>query len=196
MEVSAASSLADDTADSSTTAVTTEATSTTASTTSSTASTPLSDDAEGSGWDGESTVNTRFRPTTAISNTSRRPRPTSGGFDLLGFLRSAFDFGLRSSRKIGTSSQRQLRQFYSNCGDRITMPCIIEDFIGTGLGPLPGCEPVHCGMQFCSNGIWPCRIESTVTPFYVGIHFGDGSGKGSAEDNIGACLRYQQVQCM
>lgn len=76
------------------------------------------------------------------------------------------------------------------------MPCIIEDFIGTGLGPLPGCEPVHCGMQFCSSGTWPCRIESTVTPFYVGIHFGDGTGKGSPEDNIGACLRYQQVQCM
>jgi len=78
------------------------------------------------------------------------------------------------------------------------MPCIIEDFIGTGLGPLPGCEPVHCGAQFCSSGVWPCRIESTVTPFYIGVHFGNGqgAGKANAEDNVGACLRYSQVQCM
>lgn len=196
MDISTVASLADNIGDSSTSAGSVEATSSSVTTQTSITSTPLSDDAEGSGWDDENDVNTRFRPTTAVSNVSRQPRPTRGGFDFLGFIRSAFDLGFRSSRQIRPLSQRQLRQFYSNCGDRITMPCIIEDFIGTGLGPLPGCEPVHCGMQFCSNGIWPCRIESTVTPFYVGIHFGDGSGKGSAEDNIGACLRYQQVQCM
>ncbi|XP_061397620.1 uncharacterized protein LOC133333321 [Musca vetustissima] len=151
--------------------------------------TALSDDVEGSG-DGD----TRFRPTP--SEVSKRPRPTSGGFDLLGFLRTAFELRFRSARQARFLTERQKRQFYSSCRDRITMPCIVEDFIGTGLGPLPGCEPVHCGMQFCSNGMWPCRIESTVTPFYVGIHFGDGRGKGSPEDNIGACLRYQQIQCM
>ncbi|TMW54814.1 hypothetical protein DOY81_000047 [Sarcophaga bullata] len=192
--VSTVAALAGDTGDNSTSAASAEVTSSSVTTPASITSTPLSDDAEGSGGGNENDVNTRFRPTTAVSNVSRRPRPTRGGFDLLGFLRSAFDFGFRSSRQMRLLSQRQRRQFYSNCGDRITMPCIIEDFIGTGLGPLPGCEPVHCGMQFCSNGIWPCRIESTVTPFYVGIHFGDGSGKGSPEDNIGACLRYQQVQ--
>lgn len=160
----------------------------------STTTTPsqLSDDVEGSGAgeDGD----TRLRPTPP--NVSKRPRPTRGGFDLLGFLRTAFEMRFRNARQGKYLSERQKRQFYSNCRDRITMPCIVEDFIGTGLGPLPGCEPVHCGMQFCSNGMWPCRIESTVTPFYVGIHFGDGTGKGSPEDNIGACLRYQQVQCM
>ncbi|XP_020716701.1 uncharacterized protein LOC101449661 [Ceratitis capitata] len=142
---------------------------------------------------------------------TRRPGASSGGFDLLGFLRSAFDFNSfrRQSRQIDERSvrakvgidipARRTRQLYSRCTDRLTMPCIVEDFIGMGpLGSptLPGCEPVHCGSQFCSSGIWPCRIESTVTPFYVGVHFGNGAGKGSAEDNIGACLRFQQVECM
>ncbi|EDV99383.1 uncharacterized protein LOC6566711 [Drosophila grimshawi] len=169
--------------------------------TSTTQSPPANDDAEGSGWEDDNKI-LGFFGTTALPGVSRRPRPVggggggvrpSGGFDLFGFLRSAFDMRLRQQR-----SRRQARQFFSNCRDRITMPCIIEDFIGTGLGPLPGCEPVHCGAQFCSSGVWPCRIESTVTPFYIGVHFGDGAapGKGSAEDNIGACLRYNQVQCI
>ncbi|XP_034100617.1 uncharacterized protein LOC117565558 [Drosophila albomicans] len=169
---------------------------------------PANDDAEGSGG-GDDNSNSIFNffgggggATSAQPGVSRRPRPvggataslgvsSSGGFDLFGFLRSAFD--LRHRRR-----RRQARQFFSTCADRITMPCIIEDFIGTGLGPLPGCEPVHCGSQFCSTGTWPCRIESTVTPFYIGVHFGGGDapGKGSAEENIGACLRYAQVQCI
>ncbi|XP_053964363.1 uncharacterized protein LOC128867277 [Anastrepha ludens] len=138
---------------------------------------------------------------------TRRPGPIRGGFDLLSFLRSAFDFNsgrhindeLRASKRDSNNTPRNARQLYSRCTDRLTMPCIVEDFIGMGpLGSptLPGCEPVHCGTQFCSSGAWPCRIESTVTPFYVGVHFGNGAGKGSAEDNIGACLRYQQVECM
>lgn len=163
---------------------------------------PANDDVEGSGgaedegffnFFGSAATTAAPRP----GGVSRRPRPVRGGFDLLGFLRSAFD--LRVQRHRSQQRQRQGRQFFSTCTDRITMPCIIEDFIGTGLGPLPGCEPVHCGSQFCSSGIWPCRIESTVTPFYLGVHFGDGgagAGKGSAEDNIGACLRYSQVQCI
>ncbi|XP_064535248.1 uncharacterized protein LOC135426172 [Drosophila montana] len=160
-------------------------------------SSPANDDAEGSGGSEDDNIINLSGATTERLGVSRRPRPvggggSSGGFDLLGFLRSAFDLHLRHRRR------RQARQFFSTCTDRITMPCIIEDFIGTGLGPLPGCEPVHCGAQFCSSGVWPCRIESTVTPFYIGVHFGDGNveGKGSAEDNIGACLRYSQVQCI
>ncbi|EDW75883.1 uncharacterized protein Dwil_GK14961 [Drosophila willistoni] len=179
--------------------------STVAATTSSSTPAPANDDVEGSGGntddDDDDGTFSFFRspPTTALPGVSRRPRPvggvsSSGGFDLIGFLRSAFDLRLRRRRR----TSRQARQFFSTCTDRITMPCIIEDFIGTGLGPLPGCEPVHCGAQFCSTGVWPCRIESTVTPFYIGVHFGDGNaaGKGSPEDNIGACLRYSQVQCM
>uniref|UniRef100_A0A0K8VDH5 CUB domain-containing protein n=1 Tax=Bactrocera latifrons TaxID=174628 RepID=A0A0K8VDH5_BACLA len=168
-----------------------------------TSSTTLSDEIADEGSGGGDTDPVAGAPT-------RRPRPVRGGFDLLGFLRSAFDFRTfrRSSRQLVEKSAnnggserpaKSARQLYSRCTDRLTMPCIIEDFIGMGpLGSptLPGCEPVHCGTQFCSSGTWPCRIESTVTPFYIGVHFGSGSGKGSAEDNIGACLRYQQVECM
>lgn len=166
-------------------------------------SSTLSDDVADEGSGGGDTDPFGGAPT-------RRPGPVRGGFDLLGFLRSAFDFNSfrSSSRQMGEKSPhssgserpaRSARQLYSRCTDRLTMPCIVEDFIGMGpLGSptLPGCEPVHCGSQFCSSGVWPCRIESTVTPFYVGVHFGSGLGKGSAEDNIGACLRYQQVECM
>ncbi|EDX15320.1 GD12004 [Drosophila simulans] len=195
------------TSSSSTAAMSTTTTSTTptplrssteASTTSAApASSPASDDVEGSGGevgddedDDGGFLFFRSRPTTERSPVSRRPRP-SGGFDIMGIIRNAIDLPLKWRR-------RQARQFFSTCSDRITMPCIIEDFIGTGLGPLPGCEPVHCGAQFCSSGVWPCRIESTVTPFYIGVHFGNGqgAGKANAEDNVGACLRYSQVQCM
>lgn len=184
------------------TAATTASTAAAADDPATSAAPPANDDAEGSGgaedegffnFFGSAATTAAPRP----GGVSRRPRPVRGGFDLLGFLRSAFD--LRVRRHRSQQRRRQGRQFFSTCTDRITMPCIIEDFIGTGLGPLPGCEPVHCGSQFCSSGIWPCRIESTVTPFYLGVHFGDGgagAGKGSAEDNIGACLRYSQVQCI
>lgn len=92
--------------------------------------------------------------------------------------------------------QRQSRQYTSTCTDRITMPCIVEDFIAAGMGTVIDCSPIHCGSEFCLNGILPCRIESTVTPFGLGIHFGDGKNKGSPEDNIGACLKYNQVACV
>ncbi|XP_037708323.1 uncharacterized protein LOC119546244 [Drosophila subpulchrella] len=199
---SSASSSSSSTAAMSTTTTTTTTptplrSSTEASTTSQApASSPASDDVEGSGGEVEDDDDDggflffRSRPTTEEPGVSRRPRP-SGGFDIMGIIRNALDLPLKWRR-------RQARQFFSTCSDRITMPCIIEDFIGTGLGPLPGCEPVHCGAQFCSSGVWPCRIESTVTPFYIGVHFGNGmgAGKANAEDNVGACLRFSQVQCM
>jgi hypothetical protein len=91
---------------------------------------------------------------------------------------------------------RKSRQIYSPCLDRITMPCIMEDFIAAGMGNVPSCVPVHCGTSLCYNGGSPCRVETSVTPFHIGIHFGDGRGnKGSPEDNIGACLRYRQLPC-
>ncbi|XP_037925274.1 uncharacterized protein LOC119660700 isoform X2 [Hermetia illucens] len=116
--------------------------------------------------------------------------PVRGGFDIFSFFRNTFGFG-RHMRSL-----RRERQLFSMCTDRITIPCIIEDFIEGSLGPVAGCEPVHCGSRFCSSTNGACRIESTVIPFRVGIHFGDGVGKGNPEDNIGMCLRYSQVQCM
>lgn len=97
-----------------------------------------------------------------------------------------------SFRKMRRSS----RQLYSTCTDRITMPCIIEDFMSVGMGNVPACLPVHCGLSLCAPGISPCRVETSVTPFRLGIRFGQGLGKGSPEDNIGACLRYSQVPCI
>uniref|UniRef100_A0A8W7PEE8 CUB domain-containing protein n=2 Tax=gambiae species complex TaxID=44542 RepID=A0A8W7PEE8_ANOCL len=88
------------------------------------------------------------------------------------------------------------RQFEGiNCLDRITLPCIVEDFIGVGMGDLPSCRPVHCGNSLCPPGVSPCRVETSVTPFRLGIHFGEGIDRGSPEDNIGACIRYNQIPC-
>lgn len=95
-----------------------------------------------------------------------------------------------------TFSSRQSRQLYSPCTDRITLPCIVEDFIGAGMGDIPTCIPVHCGSTLCQAGIASCKVETSVTPFHIGVHFGDGKiNKGSPEDNIGACLRYKQLPC-
>lgn len=91
---------------------------------------------------------------------------------------------------------RRGRQLYSPCTDRITLPCIVEDFIGAGMGDPPTCLPVHCGNSLCKAGVSSCKIETSVTPFHIGVHFGDGkTNKGSPEDNIGACLRYRQLPC-
>lgn len=99
-------------------------------------------------------------------------------------------------RSYSTNSKRSAKQFYSICTDRITLPCIVEDFISAGMGPIPNCSPIHCGNSLCQPGSLPCRVESTVTPFGIGIHFGDGSNKGSPEDNIGACIRFNQMNCV
>ncbi|XP_058453099.1 uncharacterized protein LOC131431419 [Malaya genurostris] len=117
-----------------------------------------------------------------------------GGFFPSFFSRSIFD----SSRSFDGSHRQGRdfsRQFYSTCTDRITLPCIVEDFIGIGMGDLPSCVPVHCGNSLCPGGASPCRVETSVTPFGLGIHFGEGLDKGSPEDNIGACLRYNQIPC-
>lgn len=74
----------------------------------------------------------------------------------------------------------------------------MEDFIAAGMGNVPTCLPIHCGNTLCAAGIFPCRIESTVKPFGIGVHFGEvgeEEEKGSPEENIGACLRFSQVNC-
>ncbi|CAG9802277.1 unnamed protein product [Chironomus riparius] len=118
----------------------------------------------------------------------------SGGADGGGFPSFFPSFQFPSFFRSFTG--RKSRQIYSTCLDRITMPCIMEDFIAAGMGNVPSCVPVHCGNSLCYNGASSCRVETSVTPFHVGIHFGDGRGnKGSPEDNIGACLRYRQLPC-
>lgn len=121
----------------------------------------------------------------------------SGGDD--GFFGGFPSFSFPSffrSFSTGVGGYRQGRQLYSPCVDRITLPCIVEDFIGAGMGDVPSCIPIHCGNSLCHSGVSSCKIETSVTPFYLGVHFGDGKrNKGSPEDNIGACLRYKQLPC-
>lgn len=105
------------------------------------------------------------------------------------------------SRVSHLPSRRRSRQntfFGAECTDRITLPCVVEDFIAAGMGSVPTCLPIHCGSTLCAAGVFPCRIESTVKPFGIGVHFGEVGvehEKGSPEDNIGACLRFAQVNC-
>ncbi|XP_047106141.1 uncharacterized protein LOC124775354 [Schistocerca piceifrons] len=84
------------------------------------------------------------------------------------------------------------------CDDRIVMPCDSEDFImpkqnGGGMGGV--CDLLHCGSSFCSPGEVPCRVESSTTPFNIRVQFGPGKENESPDDNIGMCLRYEQLPC-
>lgn len=103
----------------------------------------------------------------------------------------------RKQPKRRKTRSRNARQLYHYCNDRVTLPCVIEDFIGTGASRLSSCLPIHCGNSLCLPGeTAQCRMETSVTPFALGFHFGEGRYKGSAEDNIGACLRYFQLPCL
>lgn len=146
---------------------------------------PQNDDVEGSG-DGEDEEDGAFDVEPSF-------------FSLGSFLTRAVLFrSFQSGRaQPQSSSHRSARQFFPPfCTDRITLPCIVEDFISTGMGQVPSCTPVHCGGSLCPPGVSPCRIETTVTPFGIGFHFGDGQFKGNPEENIGACLRFKQVNCI
>lgn len=137
-------------------------------------------------------------PTTTIAPSADDPDAVEGSGDGADDdANSLFSIGSFLTRAVlfRSFSKRNARQFFSTCTDRITLPCIVEDFIGTGMGHVPECTPIHCGRSLCS-GTFPCRIESTVKPFAIGIHFGDGLLKGSPEDNIGACLRFNQMNCV
>lgn len=109
-----------------------------------------------------------------------------------------FSFGNFFGRNMDGNhnyNHRKGKQFFRVCTDRITLPCIVEDFIGAGMGDI-GCQPVHCGNTMCRSGSSPCKIETSVTPFAIGIHFGEGVDKGNPDENIGACLRYNQIACL
>lgn len=58
------------------------------------------------------------------------------------------------------------------------------------------CNLVHCGNSLCPLGETPCKIESTVTPFTIGVHFGTPSDNNLPDDNIGMCLKYEQQSCV
>ncbi|CAG4942865.1 unnamed protein product [Parnassius apollo] len=82
------------------------------------------------------------------------------------------------------------------CADRVTIPCENEYFVGSSFFTPGVCDPHHCGNNFCPGEQHRnCRVESSITPFAVSVHFGPPTLKRSPEDNIGMCLRYSQVPC-
>ncbi|KAF5295150.1 hypothetical protein FQR65_LT10538 [Abscondita terminalis] len=81
------------------------------------------------------------------------------------------------------------------CDDRIYLPCDTDDLITPGGGSLGLCNLGQCGDSFCPAGEKTCRIESSVTPFMIGIQFGPGVREESPEDNLGMCLKYEQLSC-
>lgn len=170
-----------------TTTTPSNSTSATSTTTSTTTQTPENDDVEGSGDDDDD--DTRDDLTSLFSIGSFITRAAL-------FRRSIRSVDAIPPAPEPVHKQRQAKQFYSTCNDRITLPCIVEDFISVGTGSIPTCSPIHCGNSLCGQNVSPCRVESTVTPFAIGIHFGDGRNKGGAEENIGACIRYKQLNCI
>ncbi|KAL0871515.1 hypothetical protein ABMA27_005231 [Loxostege sticticalis] len=82
------------------------------------------------------------------------------------------------------------------CRDRITIPCENEYFVSS-TSYIPGvCDPHHCGDTFCPGVPFSnCRVETSISPFAVSVHFGPPTRKRSPEENIGACLRYTQLPC-
>ncbi|XP_066139864.1 uncharacterized protein [Euwallacea fornicatus] len=83
------------------------------------------------------------------------------------------------------------------CNDKIVLPCDSDDLLMPGfLGLAPGsCSLEHCGPSLCPSGTSPCRIESSVQPFNIGVHFGPSATDTSPEDNLGMCLSYEQIPC-
>ncbi|XP_054267082.1 uncharacterized protein LOC128989235 [Macrosteles quadrilineatus] len=80
------------------------------------------------------------------------------------------------------------------CNDRVIMPCDSEDFLTPQGGPGI-CDLLHCGDTLCTPGVSPCRIESSIKPFNIKIQFGPGLRAENPEDNLGMCLKYEQVPC-
>ncbi|XP_053610949.1 uncharacterized protein LOC128675515 isoform X2 [Plodia interpunctella] len=82
------------------------------------------------------------------------------------------------------------------CRDRITIPCENEYFVSSSSF-VPGvCDPHHCGDSFCPGVAFDqCRVETSISPFAVSVHFAHPTPKRSPEENIGACLRYSQLPC-
>ncbi|KAJ2940370.1 hypothetical protein O0L34_g47 [Tuta absoluta] len=82
------------------------------------------------------------------------------------------------------------------CRDRITIPCESEYFVSNLPYSSGVCDPHHCGSSFCPGQPHnQCRVETSITPFAVTVHFGPPTVKRNPEENIGACLRYQQLPC-
>lgn len=96
---------------------------------------------------------------------------------------------------IGSGGGPLLREEPRTCSDRILLPCDSEEFIMPGFVAPGTCDMAHCGSSFCPPGTTNCRVESTTTPFNIGIQFGPAARMESPEDNLGMCLKYEQQPC-
>lgn len=103
------------------------------------------------------------------------------------------DSDLGSGDFVDNSEGRQMEA----CGDKITVPCDSDELLTPGDEDLLQgvCDMSHCGSTLCPAGEDPCKIESTVTPFVIGVHFGPSRRDESPEDNLGMCLVYKQLPC-
>ncbi|XP_065219957.1 uncharacterized protein LOC135845378 isoform X2 [Planococcus citri] len=98
--------------------------------------------------------------------------------------------------ELGAPGGSQNLNLFKECSDRVLMPCDSEEFITPGGGPAV-CDLLHCGNSFCSSSEQkPCRIESSTTPFHIRVQFGPGLREESPEDNLGMCLKYEQLPCI
>ncbi|KAL3272943.1 hypothetical protein HHI36_014400 [Cryptolaemus montrouzieri] len=89
----------------------------------------------------------------------------------------------------------QNRQLNEECVDRVILPCDNEDLIMVGENGPGTCNLIHCGESLCPKGETPCRIESSSTPFTIGIHFEENAKEVPPDDNLGMCLTYEQQLC-
>ncbi|CAH0564018.1 unnamed protein product [Brassicogethes aeneus] len=109
-------------------------------------------------------------------------------------VESNLDDALEGSGSDGVPQSRQM----DSCGDMISLPCDSDDLIMPmdAGGTLPGfCNLIHCGPSLCPSGQTPCRVESSSTPFTVGVHFGPSAREAPPDDNLGMCLVYDQLPC-
>ncbi|XP_026488029.2 uncharacterized protein LOC113394814 isoform X1 [Vanessa tameamea] len=82
------------------------------------------------------------------------------------------------------------------CTDRVTIPCENEYFVSSQRWGAGVCDPHHCGASLCARAdARACRVDTSITPYAVSVHFGPPTIKPNPEDNIGMCLRYAQIPC-
>ncbi|KAG8224759.1 hypothetical protein J437_LFUL005328 [Ladona fulva] len=117
-----------------------------------------------------------------------------GGGPLLDDAGSGFEGFFRTEEEVNSIARQGLAQ--GECADRIVMPCDSEEFIAADPNGPGVCDLLHCGSSFCNSGEDPCRIESSTTPFHIQVLFGPGVREESPDDNLGMCLRYEQLPCI
>ncbi|KAG7311971.1 hypothetical protein JYU34_001394 [Plutella xylostella] len=109
------------------------------------------------------------------------------------YLREDDDFRYQGYGNFGLDLRGFGRQ---HCQDRITIPCDNEYFVSNSSLMNGVCDPHHCGQTFCPGAPFDrCYVQSSVSPFAVSVNFGPPVVQRSAEENIGACLMYQQLPC-